>query len=136
MGRMCLFSAVRGVVLDHGQPVPGARVERSWKWRWKGTAGGDSAISDVTGSFNFPAVWGTSLPGLLLPHEPFVEQTILVRAGGHTCTGWMLDKRNYDENGEIEGRPIVLTCHLETEAARKILRGHTDGLWRDGDASA
>jgi hypothetical protein len=39
MGKMCLFSAVKGVVLDHGKPVEGAVIERSYEWAWKGQSG-------------------------------------------------------------------------------------------------
>ena len=115
MGKMCLFSAVRGVVLDHGKPVAGARIERSYKWAWKDQAGADETTTDAQGVFTLPAIWGRSLLGSILPHEPFVEQTILIQYGGATYNAWMLDKRDYDENGELDGRPISLLCKLEAE---------------------
>ena len=115
MGKMCLFSAVRGVVLDHGKPVEGARIERSYKWSWKNEGGSDQATTDAQGAFALPAIWGHSLLGSLLPHEPFVEQTILIHHAGNTYKAWMLDKRNYNENGELGGRPVSLVCRLEAE---------------------
>ncbi len=115
MGKMCLFSAVRGVVLDHGKPVAGATIERSYHWAWKDQAGGDSTVTDDKGGFAFPAIWGHSLLGSLLPHEPFVEQTILIHHAGNTYKAWMLDKRNYKENGELGERPVSLVCRLEAE---------------------
>ena len=118
MGKMCLFSAVRGVVLDHGKPVAGARIERSYKWRWKNQTGSDEVVTDAHGAFVLQAIWGSSLSGSLLPHEPFVEQTILIQYGGATYNAWMLDKRDYDENGELDGRPISLLCKLEAEPVR------------------
>ncbi len=115
MGKMCLFSAVRGVVLDHGKPVVGARIERSYDWDWKGTKGQDETSTDAHGAFAMPALWGRSLLGSLLPHEPVVEQTILIQHGGNTYRAWMFDRHNYSENGELHGKAISLICRLEAE---------------------
>lgn len=118
MGKMCLFSAVKGVVLDHGAPVEGAVIERSYKWAWKDQSGSDSATTDMQGAFSLPAIWGRSLLGSILPHEPFVTQTILVKYKGKSYEAWLSDKRGYEENDELDGRPISLMCRLEAEPAR------------------
>lgn len=118
MGKMCLFSAVKGVVLFHGKPVQGAIIERSYKWAWKDQSGSDSATSDAQGAFFLPVIWGRSLLGSLLPHEPFVRQTILINYGGRSYEAWLSDKRGYEQNDELEGRPISLRCRLEAEPAR------------------
>jgi len=115
MGKMCLFSAVRGVVLDHGKPVVGATVERSYKWAWNDQSGGDKTVTDEKGAFGFPAIWGHSLLGSLLPHEPVVDETILIHHAGQAYKAWMFTRGNYTENGELNGRPIVLVCRLEAE---------------------
>lgn len=115
MGKMCLFSAVRGVVLDHGKPVVGARIERSYKWAWNDQTGGDETVTDGKGAFGFPAIWGHSLLGSLLPHEPVVDETILIHHAGQAYKAWMFTRGNYTENGELNGRPIVLVCRLEAE---------------------
>lgn len=115
MGKMCLFSAVHGVVLEHGQPVAGATIERSYNWAWKNRSGNDQATTDARGEFSLPAIWGSSVFGSLLPHEPMVEQTILIHVAGKTYKGWMLDKHNYAENGELGGRQIDIVCRLEAE---------------------
>ena len=39
MGKMCLFSEVQGTVLLNNQPVPGAVVEREFRWSWKDETG-------------------------------------------------------------------------------------------------
>lgn len=115
MGKMCLFSAVRGVVLDHGQPVEGATIERTYKWAWKDQSGGDRTVTDATGGFALPTIWGHSLLGSILPHEPVVDETILIHHGGQTYKAWMYTRGNYVENSELDGRPIVLTCRLEAD---------------------
>ena len=103
-------------VLDQrGQPVPGAQIERSYSWTWKKQQGTDQASTDAQGRFQFPAMQGSSFFGGFLPHEPMVEQTILIHHGGKTYKAWMFDKRNYEQNGELAGKPIVLSCSLETE---------------------
>lgn len=119
MGRMCLFSAVKGVVLDHGKPVEGATIERSYKWAWKDRSGSDSATTDVQGAFSLPAIWGRSLLGSILPHEPYVRQTILIRYGGKSYEAWLFNKAGYEENDELDGRPIALVCRLEVEPTRR-----------------
>jgi len=116
MGKMCLFSAVRGVVLDHGKPVEGARIEQSWEWVWNGKKGQKDVVTDHQGKFEFPAVWYRSLLGSLLPHEPYIVQTILIQHEGETYDAWMVSKRNYRENGEADGHPISIVCRLEADA--------------------
>lgn len=115
MGKMCLFSAVKGVVLDHGAPVEGARIERTYNWGWNDKKGGDHAVTDGQGAFALPSLWGSSLLASVLPHEPVVEQTILIHHGGNVYKGWMYDKHNYAENGELRGKSISLVCRLEAE---------------------
>ncbi len=115
MGKMCLFSAVRGVVLDHGKPVEGARIEKSWEWAWNDRKGHNETVTDQHGTFAFPPVWRRSLLASLLPHEPVVVQTILIHFAGKTYKAWMFDKHTYQENGELENRPIHIICRLESE---------------------
>lgn len=110
---LCLFSEVRGVVLDHGKPVAGVSVTRSWLWHLERIAGLDSSVTDQDGRFQFPGVPGRSLSGLLLPHDPLIEQKILIEYGGKSYRAWLIDKRDYDDNGELDGRPINLVCRLE-----------------------
>lgn len=119
MGKMCLFSAVKGVVLDHGAPVEGAVIERSYKWAWKDQSGSDSSTTDVRGAFSLPAIWGRSLLGSILPHEPYVRQTVLIKYGGKSYEAWLFNKAGYEENDELDGRPIALVCRLEVEPTRR-----------------
>lgn len=118
MGKKCLFSAVTGVVLDHGKPVEGAVIERSYQWIWKGQNGGDRTTTDAQGAFALPVIWGRSLSASLLPHEPFIRQTIRIRYGDRSFDAWFLNKGGYNENDELGGRPISLMCRLESQPAR------------------
>lgn len=114
MANKVIFSAVSGQVLLQGQPVAGAQVERSA--RWDDEQAKDGAATSADGRFSLPPI--TRKRGLLenfLASEPFIEQTILIQHGGKTYKAWVFRKRNYREEGELDGRPIRLTCRLETE---------------------
>jgi hypothetical protein len=118
MAEMTLFSAVQGQVLEAGKPLAGASVERSWRWTWKKENGADAATTDAAGSFSLPRVARRSFLGGLVPHEPFVEQTILIRHNGRSYKAWMMDKRDYDNDSESGGKPLRLVCRLEAPFAR------------------
>ncbi len=118
MAKMCLFSEVEGTVLEQGMPVEGASIEREYRWSWKDETGKDSAVTDGSGTFRLPGVFRSSLLGSFLPHEPLIVQTILIRHAGKIYKAWLYDKRNYRENGELDGKRIKLNCHLEAPLKR------------------
>ncbi len=118
MANMVLFSPVIGVVMNKGAPVAGATIERQYRWGWKDETGIDSTTTDSGGNFRFPEIDRSSFFGAILPHEISVEQEITIRHGGKSYRAWVVNKTNYDLNGEI-GRPIRITCRLENEAHRK-----------------
>ena len=113
MGTMVLFSAVQGKVLDRGKPVAGARIERKYKWGWNSQMGTDSTTTDASGEFTVPMIERRSLLGSLLPHEPWIDQTVLIHHDSKTYEAWVSVKRDYDNGSEVRGRPFVLTCRLE-----------------------
>ena len=121
MGRMCMFSAVDGVVTEHGRPVAGATLERQFKWAWKGETGVDRAQTDAEGRFHFAPVWRSSFLGGLLPHEPSVEQEIRISAGGKSYIAWQFVRASYAENNELFGKPIALKCDLASEPRKQVL---------------
>ena len=125
MAKMVIFSPINGKVLLNGKPVAGAVVERDWKWAWKDESGNDRAISAADGQFALPLVERGSLLGAFLPHTPSVRQTILIKHEGKTYKAWMVDKEDYKLNGELQGKPIRLTCRLETQPTR---RGEVFGI--------
>lgn len=131
MGRMCMFSAVQGVVSEHGRPVAGAVVERQFKWAWKGETSIDRAQTDGEGRFHFDAVLRGSLLGGLLPHEPSVEQEIRIVQGGRSFVAWQFVRDDYQENSELFGQPIRLRCDLGNPARKHVLEHHyvRHGIW-------
>ena len=125
MAKMVIFSPVNGKVLLNGSPVAGAVVEREWKWAWKDETGSDRAATAADGQFTLPLVERGSLLGSLLPHTPSVRQTILIKHEGKRYKAWMFDKEDYKLNGELQGKPIRITCRLETQPVR---RGEVFGI--------
>ncbi len=115
MAKMVVFSEVQGKVLHNGKPVANAVLEREFRWTWKDEVGTDSTTSNAAGGFAFPRIERSSLFASVLPHEPNIEQTILIKVDGKTYKAWMFRKRDYKLNGELDGKPIVITCHLEAE---------------------
>jgi hypothetical protein len=113
MGKMILFSAVSGKVLLDGKPVPGAKVEREFRWSWKDEIGKDSTTTGAAGEFSFAKIERSSFLGSLLPHEPVVRQSLTIQHGGKAYEAWLLNKHNYDDNGEVEGKALRLVCRLE-----------------------
>ncbi|WP_293368635.1 DUF6795 domain-containing protein [Nevskia sp.] len=79
----------------------------------------DTTATDASGSFRFPAVFGSSLFGSVLPHEPVIEQKILIQRDGKTYRAWVFVEGEYAENGELGGEPIRLSCRLEDAPSRK-----------------
>jgi hypothetical protein len=129
MGKLYLFSEVEGVVVDGGAPVAGAVIEREYVWEWNDKRGSDRIETDASGRFKFPAITGSSLMASLLPHEPAINQKILIRANGQTYEGWISTKPNYTQNGELDGKPIKLHCDLKTPPKRTSTGGFNRGFF-------
>lgn len=119
MGKLCLFSAVQGVVLSQGQPVSDALVSRQFNWAWGKENGADETRTNAAGEFSLPAIFRNSLTASFLPHQPFIEQTILLKYQNREYKAWLFDKMDYEENSELGGKPISLRCSLENEPSRK-----------------
>lgn len=119
MGKLCMFSEVNGVVLRDGAPVEGALVERTFVWTSsRGETATDSTETGSQGEFHFPPAFKRSLTASILPHNPRIRQTILIRHEGEEYQAWVFVKGNYREDGELQGRPLALVCDLEEEPAR------------------
>jgi hypothetical protein len=107
-----LFSKVHGVVLNHGKPVPDAVITRSYNFGWTDEEKTESTTAARDGSFHFERVSRFSLATSLIPHEPSVSQTIKIHHDGKEYIAWHLLKHNYEDNGELGGKPINIVCEL------------------------
>ncbi len=128
MGKMYLFSAVRGVVVHEGKPIEGAVVEREYFWHWKDQRDKVQVKTNALGEFQFPEATGSSFLGSLLPHEPVVQQTIRIAYQGQTYMAWAFDRRDYEPNTELEGKPISLLCDLNHPPSHKGPRDRVYGI--------
>jgi hypothetical protein len=125
MAKMVIWSAMKGRVLMNGQPAVGAVLKREFNWGWKDENGSDQATTGAGGEFSLPSIERSSFLGGILPHEPVIRQVITVTWQGKSYDAWAYFKRDYDNNGENGGRPIVVTCRLEAE---RVKHGDVMGL--------
>jgi hypothetical protein len=111
-----LCSRFEGVLVDKdGRAAPHVRIERTWNWGWNGKSGLDETVSDAQGRFVLPRVTGRSLTAGLLPHEPGVDQQITAHGPAGTVLLFSVQKRNYSENGELDGRPLNVVCRIDKQ---------------------
>ena len=125
MAKMVLWSAMKGRVLMDGQPAAGAVLVRRYHWHWKDEKGSDRTTTNANGEFALPAIEGSSLLGGLLPHEPVIEQVMVIEYQGKSYDAWAYFKGSYKDNAENAGKPIDVTCRLEAPRAK---HGQVSGL--------
>ena len=125
MAKMVIWSAMKGRVLMNGQPAAGAVLKRNFFWHWKSENGSDETKANAAGEFSFPVIERSSFMGGLLPHEPVIEQAIVIEYQSKSYKAWGYFKHDYDYNGENRGRPIDVTCHLDAE---RTMHGDVMGL--------
>lgn len=119
MGKLYLFSEVHGRVIQKGASIEGAVIEREYVWGWKNKTYRDQTVTNPQGDFSFPEMAEVSFWASLLPHEPIIKQTILIRHKEKTYKAWLFDKENYKSNSELNGRTISLLCDLDAQATHK-----------------
>jgi len=129
MGKLYLFSEVEGVVVIDGKPVSGATIERDYVWGWNDQRDGDKAVTDAGGAFRMPALTGSSFFASWLPHEPAIQQKLIIRVGDKSYEGWTSTKPNYTANGELDGKPLKLRCDLNAEPKRTSIGGFNRGFF-------
>ena len=128
MIKLCLFSPVKGLVVFKGQPIIGAIIERSCQWNWrKYKTETDQTITDKKGEFIMPGIYSWMGIVQLVPHEPVIHQSILIKHGGVTYNAWHHMKGGYGEYAELSiaslrgtlpdlnGKAIDLYCELTVE---------------------
>lgn len=110
-----MFSEVIGTVTLNGAPVKGAEIERSYQWAWDDKKETDKTVTNEKGSFSFPQKDKSGGVSGFIPHEPVISQKIIIRYQGQEYTAWQHTKHNYDKNGELKGRKLLLLCELSSE---------------------
>jgi hypothetical protein len=118
-GKVVIWSAMKGRVLMDGQPVVGATLRREYFWHWPSQKGSDCTTTDADGRFVLPAIERRMILGMLLPHEPVIEQEMAIEYNGKSYAAWAYFRRDYDPNAENGGRPIDVTCRLDAERHRR-----------------
>jgi hypothetical protein len=103
----------------NGVPVPDARVERRYNWRWGEKAATDEVVTDKNGRFNMPEISASSMTAWL-PHEIVIEQDVDVYVGTQKYQVWGGWKRSYKLNDELEqnGKPIKLRVELTAKTTQ------------------
>lgn len=115
--RLVLFFEVHGTVLKDGKPVQGAAVIQEVVWSDnKGDVPPTTVSSAVDGHFSFPVVERNAGMMRLVPHQPVILQKILIRYEGVEYTVWRRIRNSYEENSEMDGRPLRLECELNRAA--------------------
>lgn len=133
MFSFCLFSSVDGCITHHGIPIEEAIVERihSSAWFDGDTKKSDTTVSDREGKFHFDPIfapWSIDRIFAWLPHEPVVNQKILITVNDISYVAWIHSKHTYMIDGELAlwderihktiPRRIIISCELENPEKR------------------
>lgn len=111
--RVVLFSEVHGTVLRNGHPVEGAELIQKVLWSENEDKNPvQHAVTDENGAFWFPAIERGAGLLRMIPAQPMMLQTIVIRYQGVEYIAWRYGKGSYDRNSELDGRPIKLLCEL------------------------
>jgi hypothetical protein len=108
-----LFSEVRGTVLLDGKPVQGAQLVQRVRWSDKADKNPVRlTLTDEHGAFHFPAIERKAGLLRLIPAQPTMLQTLLIRYHDEEYIAWQHSKGSYEPNTELDGQPINLVCEL------------------------
>ncbi|CUS42973.1 transthyretin-like family protein [Thalassolituus oleivorans] len=110
--KVCLFSAISGVITLNGEPAKGAHVKRIVEKFYSSGHNTDETMTDDNGYFELPAVFDQSFLGKFLPGEFSIPQQIFVTYGGEEYPVWQGVKRTIEENAESRGKPLEVQCEL------------------------
>ncbi|WP_196140811.1 DUF6795 domain-containing protein [Aliikangiella sp. G2MR2-5] len=111
LGKVCLFSKMSGVILMDGKPASGVRLVRTVNLSSDKV---DETTTDENGNFEFPAVFERTITKYL-PQEFVSNQEIVATYKGNDYRIWSAVKRRPEENVESKGKPLVVTCELNSE---------------------
>jgi hypothetical protein len=110
-GKTCVFSHVAAQLTLDGEPLKNETVIRRWEWK---ELREDQTQTDEQGYFELPAVFELSATRFL-PIEIVIGQELFVVIDGEEHKFWANAKRAPEENSELKGVPIELSCDLHDE---------------------
>lgn len=111
--RLVLFSEVHGTVLKEGKPVAGAELVQTVVWSDDEDKNPTQhTATDRNGAFEFPTIEADAGLLRLIPAQPTIQQTIVIRYQGVEYVAWLHGKGSYNANTELDGRLINLICEL------------------------
>jgi hypothetical protein len=111
IGKVCLFSSISGVITLNGKPAAGAKLIRTADRDGVKT---DETVTDKNGFFEFPAMFERTITKHL-PMEFVASQKIVAHYDGKEYKIWSGVKRKKEENVESRGKPLVVSCELNSE---------------------
>ena len=111
IGKVCLFSAMSGVITLDGKPVANARLVRTVSREGVRT---DETTTDSKGNFTFPAMFERTVTKYL-PQEFVASQEITAHLNKKEHKIWVGVKRSPSENSESRGKPLAVKCDLNSE---------------------
>jgi uncharacterized GH25 family protein len=115
-----LFSEVHGTVVRDGKPVAGVELIQTVVWSEnEEEIPSQHTVTDGNGTFRFAAIERGAGLRRLIPAQPAMLQTILIRYQGVEYVGWRHGKLSYDANSELDGRPLNLVCELSQRPDRE-----------------
>lgn len=110
--KVVLFSPMEGVITFNNKPASGAKIER--KVSWKDTKGEiDSSVTDENGKFILSVL--EENVQLSKISQFVVSQELSVYYHGEKFLIWTMGKSSKLLYGELEGKPVNLTCELTDE---------------------
>lgn len=112
IGRVCTFSSIKAKVTLNGQPAIGAKVTRLTDWKKPLE---DTTVTDQNGYFEFPALYERSIGQKVLPIQFAVSQVVTIDYQGNSYEIWVTTKMSTEENSELDGISLDLTCELSNE---------------------
>ncbi len=127
-GKVCLFSAISGVITLDGVPVTNARLVRTADRNGPLT---DETHTDEKGYFKFPAVFERTVTKYL-PQEFVASQKIVSFYQGKEYVIWNGVKRSAEENLEARGKQLKVKCELKSDVNYVDIGGsffHTLCIW-------
>ena len=120
VGKVCTFSQISGVILNHGEPVKNTIIVRRVDYQGDSE---DETRTDDMGHFTMPSLFERSVTKLL-PQEFVVGQSLLIQRDGELVEFHMGVKRKPEENVEGRGKALEVTCELTDEKVSFYVGGN------------